>query len=67
MSDDFVPGPNSEAATGTEANPGPAEETPEEHAHPRNDQVPEDAVEQKRVHEETSPLEEPGDERPDEG
>ncbi|MDO5677091.1 MAG: hypothetical protein Q4G35_06235 [Propionibacteriaceae bacterium] len=55
MSEDFVPGPQDEAVTD------------EEHAHATEDAIPEDAIEQKQVHEETSPGQEPGDERSQEG
>lgn len=60
MSEDFVPGPQDEADTDDTV-------TEEEHAHAADDAVPEDAVEKARVHEETSPTQEPGDERPFEG
>lgn len=54
MSENFVPGPEDEA-------------TDEEHAHAADEAVPTDAVEDKRIHEETSPTQEPGNERPHEG
>lgn len=43
------------------------ETTDEEHAHAADHAVPEDAVQDKQIHEETSPGQEPGDERPEEG
>ena len=67
MSQDSVPGPESEAMPEADSHPGDVEETSEEHAHATDDAIPADRVEASRVHQETSPHEEPGDERAERG
>lgn len=54
MSEDFVPGPQDEAAT------------EEEHAHAADEAIPEESVEKARRHQESSPAQVPGDERTEE-